>query len=118
MFEFVPGGEIFRILRREKLFPNDVALFYTSEVVLAIAYLHSKGIVYRDMKPENILIAADGHIKMSDMGFAKKIDSSKTHSVCGTPEYLAPEIIIQKGHGLSVDWWALGVLIYEMITGY
>lgn len=94
MFEFVPGGEIFRILRKEKLFPNDVALFYATEVIAAIAYLHQKGIVYRDMKPENILLGLDGHVKLSDMGFAKKIDDGKTFSVCGTPEYLAPEIIV------------------------
>jgi serine/threonine protein kinase len=118
VFEYVPGGELFRLLRREKLFPNDVALFYAAEVVLALEHLHSLRICYRDMKPENILIGADGHIRMSDFGFAKKLIEDKTLTVCGTPEYLAPEIILEKGHSLSVDWWSLGILIYEMLSGF
>ena len=96
-FEYVQGGEIFRLLRKEGLFPNDPALFYTTEIVLALEYLHSKKIAYRDLKPENLLIASDGHLKITDFGFAKKI-VDRSFTLCGTPEYLAPEIIMTCGH--------------------
>lgn len=96
-FEFVQGGEIFRLLRNEGAFPNDVALFYATEIVLALEYLHSKNIAYRDLKPENLLIAKDGHLKITDFGFAKKI-VDRSFTLCGTPEYLAPEIILNTGH--------------------
>ena len=117
-FEFIQGGEIFRLLRRENLFPNDVSLFYVTEIVLAIEYLHQQKIAYRDLKPENLLIGADGHIKLTDFGFAKKVDDDLTFTLCGTPEYLAPEIIMSIGHNHGVDWWSLGILIYEMLAGY
>ena len=73
-------------------------------------------IAYRDLKPENLLIGADGYLKLTDFGFAKVI-KSRTYTVCGTPEYIAPEVLLNKGHGTPVDWWALGILIYEMIHG-
>ena len=76
VFEYVQGGEIFRLLRKEQYFPNDVALFYTTEIVLALDYLHRKKIAYRDLKPENLLIASDGHLKITDFGFAKKIQDN------------------------------------------
>lgn len=79
-------------------------------------YMHSKNIIYRDLKPENILMAADGYLKLTDFGFAKYCDS-RTYTLCGTPEYLAPEILLNKGHGKPVDWWCLGILIYEMLAG-
>lgn len=114
--EFVIGGELFKRLRGAGLFPNDVALFYAAEVVCVFAYLHSRNIAYRDLKPENILIDLNGHIKLVDFGFAKII-TDKTHTLCGTPEYLAPETIEHKGHNQGVDWWALGIFIYEMLSG-
>jgi len=79
-------------------------------------YLHSKDIIYRDLKPENILIDAKGYLKLTDFGFAK-ICQGRTYTLCGTPEYLAPEILLNKGHGKPVDWWTFGVLLYEMIAG-
>ena len=81
--------------------------FYTSEMVCALDYLHTQNVVYRDLKPENLLLDRDGHLKMTDFGFAKKL-TDRTWTLCGTPEYLAPEIIQSKGHNKAVDWWALG----------
>ena len=92
MLEYICGGEIFRLLRSECRFINDVALFYIVEIVSAISHIHSFGIVYRDLKPENLLIDRSGHIKITDFGFAKLV-KDKTYTLCGTPEYLAPEII-------------------------
>ncbi|XP_024118895.1 cAMP-dependent protein kinase catalytic subunit PRKX [Oryzias melastigma] len=117
LMDFVAGGELFSYLRSRGRFSNAAGLFYTSEIVCAIEYLHSKLIVYRDLKPENILLDAEGHIRLTDFGFAKKL-SDKTWTLCGTPEYLAPEVIQSKGHGRAVDWWALGILVFEMLAGY
>ena len=82
--------------------------------------MHKRNIVYRDLKPENLLIDKEGHVKIADFGFAKKMETARTFTLCGTPEYLAPEIIqgAKTGYGKSVDWWALGVLIFEMLSGY
>ncbi|KAL4492097.1 hypothetical protein ABPG73_003045 [Tetrahymena malaccensis] len=120
LFEFVSGGEIFSRLRKEGRFSNDISLFYITEIYLALQYLHSQNIVYRDLKPENLLIDKEGHVKIADFGFAKIMDSARTYTLCGTPEYLAPEIIqgAKTGYGKSVDWWALGVLIFEMLSGH
>lgn len=83
-----------------------------------LEYLHSKNIVYRDLKPENILMNEDGYLKLCDFSFAKNLEnSSKTYTLCGTPEYIAPEVLLNKGHGLSVDLWGLGVLVFEILTG-
>eukprot|EP01103_Thecamoeba_quadrilineata_P019258 TRINITY_DN7712_c0_g1_i1.p1 TRINITY_DN7712_c0_g1~~TRINITY_DN7712_c0_g1_i1.p1 ORF type:complete len:380 (-),score=72.83 TRINITY_DN7712_c0_g1_i1:221-1360(-) len=117
VFEYVCGGELFSHLRRAGRFPNDVARFFSSEIILALEHMHSFDIVYRDLKPENLLIDSTGHIKITDFGFAKVV-RDRTWTLCGTPEYLAPEIIQSKGHGRAVDWWALGILIYEMLVGY
>ncbi|RCH79277.1 camp-dependent protein kinase catalytic subunit [Rhizopus stolonifer] len=116
VMDYVPGGELFSMLRKEKKFSEQTAKFYAAEVLLALAYLHENGIVYRDLKPENILIDARGHVKLTDFGFAKRVDDM-TWTVCGTPDYLAPEIILSKGYTKAVDWWGLGVLIFEMVVG-
>lgn len=117
IMDFVPGGELFTLLRKSQRFPNPVAKFYAAEVALALDYLHGQQIIYRDLKPENLLIAADGHIKITDFGFAKLVPDV-TWTLCGTPDYLAPEIIQGKAYNKSVDWYALGVLIFEMLAGY
>ncbi|KAG9056824.1 camp-dependent protein kinase catalytic subunit [Serendipita sp. 407] len=117
IMDFVPGGELFTLLRKSQRFPNPVAKFYAAEVALALDYLHGQDIIYRDLKPENILISADGHVKVTDFGFAKHVPDV-TWTLCGTPDYLAPEIIQGKAYNKSVDWYALGVLIFEMLAGY
>ena len=117
VLEFVIGGEMFTHLRSAGRFPNDVAKFYHAELVLAFEYLHSKDIIYRDLKPENLLLDSKGHVKITDFGFAKKVPE-RTFTLCGTPEYLAPEVIQSKGHGKAVDWWTMGILLYEFIAGY
>ncbi|KAI8390136.1 kinase-like domain-containing protein [Blakeslea trispora] len=117
VMDFVPGGELFTVLRKSKKFSNEVARFYAGEVLLALSYLHSKDIVYRDLKPENLLLDVHGHIKITDFGFAKKVPDI-TWTLCGTPDYLAPEIIQTKGYGKAADYWAFGVLIFEMLAGH
>lgn len=117
ILEYVSGGELFTYLRNTGRIANAAAVFYSSHVVLAFGYLHAHKIAYRDLKPENLLLTVEGNIKIADFGFAKVVDG-RTWTLCGTPEYLAPEIIQSKGHGTAVDCWALGVLIYEMLCGY
>jgi protein kinase A len=117
LFDPVLGGELFTVLRKRQTFPSKVAQFYAAQVVLMWDYLHQKNIVHRDLKPENLLVCADGYLKLTDFGFAKRV-TSRTWTLCGTPDYLAPEIVGSKGHGKGVDWWTLGILIYEMLASY
>jgi serine/threonine protein kinase len=119
VLDYLSGGEIFFHLSREVKFGAEKTRFYAAELVLGIGYLHSKDIVYRDLKPENVVLDGEGHLKITDFGLAKPEVSSNnpTHTFCGTPEYLAPEIIKGKGYSKSVDWWSLGILIYEMMVG-
>ncbi|EJT96917.1 kinase-like protein [Dacryopinax primogenitus] len=116
VMEYVAGGELYTLLRRAERFPVTVARFYAAEVVLALGYLHRMDIIYRDLKPENILITPSGHIKLTDFGFAKYVPDI-TFTLCGTPDYLAPELIAHMPYTKSVDWYSLGILVYEMLVG-
>merc|ERR1712110_1224293 len=112
------GGELWTILRDRGNFDDSTTRFYTSCVVEAFDYLHSRGIIYRDLKPENLLLDGTGYVKLVDFGFAKKLQvGRKTWTFCGTPEYVAPEVILNKGHDISADYWSLGVLMFELLTG-
>ncbi|XP_001606867.1 ribosomal protein S6 kinase beta-1 [Nasonia vitripennis] len=119
ILEYMCGGELFRHLNDEGIFLEDTACFYLSEIILALQHLHLQGIIYRDLKPENILLDAEGHIKLTDFGLCKEHiqEGTVTHTFCGTIEYMAPEILTRSGHGKAVDWWSLGTLMYDMLTG-
>jgi protein kinase A len=116
--EFVQGGELYSYLKRSRGLSVSKTRFYAAEVVSVFKYLHRNCLIYRDLKPENIILTSEGHIKLVDFGFVKKLDEDdKTYTLCGTPEYVAPEIISQTGHSYPADWWTLGILIYEMLLG-
>jgi CRP-like cAMP-binding protein len=119
LLEFIQGGELFSVLHTPQNdgVPDAQAKFYGGCILLALAYLHSRDIAYRDMKPENCLIDRQGYPKLVDFGFAKIIQG-KSFTLCGTPEYLAPELVLGRGHNKAVDYWAYGILIYEMEAGY
>ncbi len=117
LLEVLLGGELFRFLRAETQFSESWSKFYAASVILAFQDMHSKKIAYRDLKPENLVMDSNGYLKIVDFGLAKKIESGKTWTLCGTPDYLAPEVILNEGHDWAVDYWALGVLIFEMTAG-
>ncbi|XP_053417456.1 ribosomal protein S6 kinase beta-2 isoform X4 [Nycticebus coucang] len=119
ILECLSGGELFTHLEREGIFLEDTACFYLAEITLALGHLHSQGIIYRDLKPENIMLSSQGHIKLTDFGLCKESihEGAVTHTFCGTIEYMAPEILMRSGHNRAVDWWSLGALMYDMLTG-
>ncbi|KAF6106026.1 ribosomal protein S6 kinase B2 [Phyllostomus discolor] len=119
ILECLSGGELFTHLEREGIFLEDTACFYLGEITLALGHLHAQGIIYRDLKPENIMLSSQGHIKLTDFGLCKESihEGAVTHTFCGTIEYMAPEILVRSGHNRAVDWWSLGALMYDMLTG-
>merc|ERR1719490_377433 len=119
VMECIGGGELFVHLRRARKFTDEQSKFYAALTAAGFAHIHHKNIIHRDLKPENILLCQNGYSKLTDFGFAKIIEpGTRTYTLCGTPEYIAPEVLLNKGHGKPVDWWTLGILIYEMIVGY
>jgi serine/threonine protein kinase len=114
--EFAAGGDLYDKLQAARQFPLSDARIYIAQVLLALEHIHDKSFVHRDLKLENLLISHDGAIKLTDFGFAKKV-LYRTWTLCGTPEYLAPEIVLEKGHNKAADYWALGVLLFEFLSG-
>ena len=119
VIDLMAGGELYDHLRKEKKFTEERACFLGAEILLALECLHFNNIIYRDLKPENVLVDSQGHIKLTDFGLSKirKNEHEVAYTFCGTPEYLAPEVIKGEGHGKYVDYWSLGLIIFEMISG-
>ena len=118
--EFLQGGDMYFHMHHSNIqFTEEKAKFYIIEIILALEFLHQNNVIYRDLKPENILMDSNGHIKISDFGLSKILENSKdkAYTLCGTLQYLAPEILKSRGYDKSVDWWSLGCIFYEMLTG-
>jgi len=119
ILEYIQGGELFMMLEREGILEERQSKLYLAQISLALGHLHNLGIIFRDLKPENIMISADGYIKLIDFGLCKERvdDGNRTFTYCGTIEYMAPEVISKRGHDCSADWWSLGALMFDMLTG-
>lgn len=118
LLQYAPGGELFTHLASERMFSEDVAAFYIAQMATALRHLHSQGIVYRDLKPENRLLDESGHLLLTDFGLSKNAEGdSSCNSLLGTPEYMAPEVLMGKPYDYSVDWWSLGAVMFDLLTG-
>jgi tRNA A-37 threonylcarbamoyl transferase component Bud32 len=118
VMKLMRGGELFSLMSKERRFTESRARFYTAQIVLALTHLHKNNIIYRDIKGENILVDEDGYLCLADFGLARFLEEDKrATSFCGTPEYMAPEVVLSKGHNKAVDWWGIGILLYEMLVG-
>eukprot|EP00640_Fibrocapsa_japonica_P000050 CAMPEP_0113935822 /NCGR_PEP_ID=MMETSP1339-20121228/2886_1 /TAXON_ID=94617 /ORGANISM="Fibrocapsa japonica" /LENGTH=866 /DNA_ID=CAMNT_0000938097 /DNA_START=60 /DNA_END=2656 /DNA_ORIENTATION=- /assembly_acc=CAM_ASM_000762 len=121
VMKFLAGGELFFHLTKDGLLLEDVAVFYTAEILLALEFLHSMNIIHRDLKPENVLLDGEGHVQLTDFGLSKELreesEDGRVRTVCGSNEYMAPEMISRKGYGKPADWWSMGALVYEMMVG-
>ena len=117
VLDFMVGGDLASILARESRLEERRVKFLTAEIAVGLNFLHEKGIVYRDLKPENVLLDARGHVVLTDFGLSKILANRKTNTFCGTAEYLAPEILRGESYDQSVDWWSFGTMLYEMIVG-
>ncbi|KAI9095574.1 kinase-like domain-containing protein [Phlyctochytrium arcticum] len=116
IIDYMPGGDLFSQIKRYGYFEEPVGRFYATEVAMALSYLHSENIIYRDLKPENVLLDAEGHVRLGDFGFAKVVDGT-TRTFCGTPSYICPEILLHRDYTSAVDWWSFGILLFEMLSG-
>lgn len=116
LMEWFPYGDLFTLLQREGYLSEKSAIFSAAEVIAALEHLHARRIAHRDLKPENLLVDVGGHLKLTGLSYSKVI-SERSYSIVGTLPYMAPELILNEGHGLAVDWWAFGVLLYEMTVG-
>ena len=117
IYEYIPGGNLNNLLKKEKRLPLEYAKFYLASVITAFDYLHKKNIIYRDLRPQNILLCRNGYIKLAEFGLSKKMENEVTFTMVGTPEYYSPEMIRKTGYNKSHDFWSLGILLYEMLIG-
>ncbi|CAI2355830.1 unnamed protein product [Caenorhabditis sp. 36 PRJEB53466] len=119
IFEFLQGGDLFTELQRRNVLPQKDAVFYTTEVFIAVEHLHRCGVLHRDLKPENVMIDASGHLKLTDFGLCKPDigQDSRTNSYCGSATHMAPEVILKRPYGYSADWWSFGIMLYDMLVG-
>jgi len=118
LMEVMLGGELFTFIQNKAPLPDQWVKFYAAQVVCVFEALHARGFIYRDLKPENIMIDQFGYCKVVDYGFAKQTNGELTHTMCGTPDYLPPEVVARRGHNKGFDWWTLGILIYEMLFSF
>lgn len=116
VMDYIGGGELFHHLQLNRRFNENQVKFLVAQMVIAIGYLHKQfNVIYRDLKPENIILDEHGYLKLTDFGLAKQADFSNTF--CGTPEYVSPEMLDGSGHDKTLDWWALGIIVYELLSG-
>ena len=116
--DYLQNGELLNVLKYYKRMPQSLVRFYSAQILLVFEYLHEIDLIYRDLKPENVLVQNNGYVKLTDFGFVKKLKPwDRTYTLCGTPEYIPPEIIMNVGHGRAADWYTLGIFLYELLVG-